>query len=103
MSASATQPKQIRTPAEERPPQGVRCAACGAQLAADQEWCLECGAARTKIQAPPDWRIPVAVIVVLLVLVLAALVFALIELSIDANRSAAVTGAKLAAIAAPGA
>ena len=42
---------------------------------------------------------------VLLVLVLAALVFALIELSIDANRSAAaaVTGAKLAAIAAPGA
>jgi hypothetical protein len=31
-------------------------------LADDQEWCLECGVARTEIDAPPDWRIGVAIV-----------------------------------------
>jgi hypothetical protein len=39
-----------------------RCSSCGAWLAEDQEWCLECGAARTRIQPPPDWRIGVAIV-----------------------------------------
>jgi len=38
------------------------CSSCGAWLAEDQEWCLECGAARTRIQPPPDWRIGVAIV-----------------------------------------
>ncbi len=46
-----------------------RCRHCGAPLAEAQEWCLECGAARTLLRPPPDWRIPVAVLVGLLMLV----------------------------------
>jgi hypothetical protein len=38
------------------------CPLCGASLAGDQEWCLECGAARTQIPPPPDWRIGVAIV-----------------------------------------
>jgi uncharacterized paraquat-inducible protein A len=104
MSTSATEPQQVRPAAEEPSPQGARCASCGAPLASEQEWCLECGAARTKVHRAADWRIPVALIAVLLVLVLAALVFALIELSIDANRSAGAValGSGFSAIAAPG-
>jgi hypothetical protein len=64
------------------------CAQCGAQLAEDQEWCLECGAARTVVHRAPDWRIPIAIIGVVVALVLAAFAIALISLSNDANRSA---------------
>jgi predicted nucleic acid-binding Zn ribbon protein len=38
------------------------CAACGAALEADQEWCTECGAARTRLHRSPDWRAAAAVI-----------------------------------------
>lgn len=52
-----------------------RCRSCGAWLAEDQEWCVECGAARTLIKQPPDWRIGVAIVigVLALIAVLAAL------------------------------
>lgn len=53
------------------------CAGCGAVLAADQEWCLECGAARTAIGQPPDWRIGAGVVLLVVVLAVAALVVAL--------------------------
>ena len=33
-----------------------QCAACGATLEPDQEWCVECGTARTVLHRPPDWR-----------------------------------------------
>ena len=49
------------------------CAHCGSPLRDDQEWCLECGAARTLIHRPPDWRIAAAVIAVVVALALAAL------------------------------
>lgn len=73
--------QQLETlgPALDRPPD-ERCLRCDAALA-DQEWCLECGAARTLIHRPPDWRVPVAVIATVIGLVLAAFVIALIELS----------------------
>jgi hypothetical protein len=58
-------------------PSGESCPACGAPLDADQEWCLECGAARTTLQNPPDWRIAAAVIVAVIVVVVVALVAAL--------------------------
>ena len=37
----------------------------------DQEWCFQCGAARTVIHRPPDWRIPAAVVATVVLLVLA--------------------------------
>jgi uncharacterized OB-fold protein len=60
---------------------GIRCERCGARLADDQEWCFRCGAARTLIHPPPDWRVPVAVIAAVVVLVLVAVAIALIELA----------------------
>ncbi len=65
---------------------GERCSGCGASLAEDQEWCLECGAARTLLRTPPDWRIPVAIVGVVVALVLIGLVIALVSLSIQANH-----------------
>jgi ribosomal protein S14 len=39
---------------EAAPPRSAdRCQACGAPLAADQEWCLECGAARAALRTAP--------------------------------------------------
>lgn len=54
-----------------------RCNSCGAWLAEDQEWCLECGAARTMIRRPPDWRIGIAIVagVLAVVALLAALLW----------------------------
>lgn len=68
-----------------RPPRD-RCLACNATLAEDQEWCVECGAARTLVRRPPDWRIPVAVVGVVIGLVVVALLIALVSLSIQSNR-----------------
>jgi hypothetical protein len=65
-----------------------QCVFCGAQLARDQEWCLECGAARTLIHRTPDWRVPLAVIGTVALLVLIALAIALVNLSGQANRDA---------------
>ena len=70
-------------PAADGPPaaaQGARCAGCGAGLAAGQEWCVECGAARTVLHPAPDWRVPVVVIGVVVVAVLIAAVIALVSL-----------------------
>ena len=52
------------------------CRNCGAPLAETQEWCLECGAARTVLHPPPDWRIPAAVLFGLVVLVAVGLAVA---------------------------
>ena len=72
------------------------CAHCGAPMVDDQEWCLECGTGRTLIHPPPDWRVPVAIIGGVVLLMLAAAVYGLVSLSSDANRSAssAVTAAQ---------
>ena len=65
------------------------CAQCGAELHDDQEWCLECGAARTLIHRPPDWRIPVAIAATILLLVVAGFAIALINLSSRTNAATA--------------
>jgi hypothetical protein len=70
---------------------GPACEHCGHALEPDQEWCLECGAARTLIHRPPDWRIPSAVIGIVVLAVLAVFAIALINLSSQSNRSAGVT------------
>ncbi|HEV3055508.1 MAG TPA: SPOR domain-containing protein [Solirubrobacteraceae bacterium] len=68
------------------------CAQCGAELANDQEWCLECGGARTLIQRGPDWRLPLAVIAAVIALAIGGFVVAVISISNDSgNPAAAVT------------
>ena len=61
--------QEATTPAEPAPTAGERCAACGTTMASDQEWCLECGVARTAIQAPPDWRLGVAIVLAVVAIV----------------------------------
>jgi septal ring-binding cell division protein DamX len=78
--------------AVETPPPAAetrRCPRCGSTLTAQQEWCLQCGAdVSSTIAAPPGWRGPVALVGGLLVIALAALVLALIELAGDAEQVA---------------
>ncbi len=52
------------------------CARCGAALEPDQEWCLECGSARTVVQSPPDPRFAFALVAVVALAVLATLLIA---------------------------
>jgi cell division septation protein DedD len=64
-----------------------RCPRCGAHLSADQEWCLECGAAvSTRIAEPRGWRASVAVVGALLALALIAVILALVELASDPEQ-----------------
>src|SRR3989442_513836 len=38
-------------------PEPPRCPRCGAAMAPEQDWCLECGAAATtRVLRPPGWR-----------------------------------------------
>jgi hypothetical protein len=66
----------------------TRCAQCGAPMPADQEWCLECGTARTLIHRAPDWRIAVGLILAAALIVGGVLV-AVSGLSDHQNRVAA--------------
>lgn len=82
-------PHRTATAEPEAPSGEAICTRCGAPLAADQEWCLECGTARTIIHGPPDWRIAVAIVTTVIVLALAGFGIALAGLSGSANRNAA--------------
>lgn len=74
----------------ERKATGSVCTRCGAQLAPDQDWCVECGeATTTRFSETPDWRVPVAVVGGVVLLAAAALVFLLVSLSNSANSSVA--------------
>jgi septal ring-binding cell division protein DamX len=80
VSAVETPPPEV----EQRP-----CPRCGSALAADQEWCLECGAGvGATVVSPPSSRGPIAIVAVLLALAVAALVLALVELAGDAEQVA---------------
>jgi hypothetical protein len=67
------------------------CAQCRSPLAEDQEWCLECGSSRTLIYASPDWRVPVAVVVVVILIAIGGFAVAVSRLS--GNSASPVTGA----------
>jgi hypothetical protein len=56
-----------------------RCAVCGAPMSSDQEWCLRCGTARTRIVSAPDWRIPLIVIAAVVLIAAGIFVFALVR------------------------
>jgi hypothetical protein len=81
----------VSAPVETPPPpvETRRCPRCGSHLTPQQEWCLQCGAdVSSTIAAPPSWRGPVALVGGLLVIALAALVLALVELAGDAEQVA---------------
>lgn len=84
-------------------PRGAPCGACGAPLSEDQEWCLHCGTGRTVLHPTGSWRVPVALVAVIVLLALAAFSIALINLSAQANRSAASAAASSQTRAASGA
>jgi Tfp pilus assembly protein PilV/ribosomal protein L37E len=94
--------------ATTEPASELRCPRCGASLAADQDWCLECGAAATtRILRPPSWKLAAAIVIGVVAVVVVALAIVANSLSSDADRAAAVhTRAPAAATpanAAPGA
>jgi hypothetical protein len=63
-----------------RPDEATTCPRCGAPLAPEQQWCVECGAAaRTRIVRPPSWRGPVALVAVLVALLGAGAAVAFVE------------------------
>jgi septal ring-binding cell division protein DamX len=77
----------VETPAPAPPAERRSCPRCGAALTADQEWCLDCGAGvGTTVARPPSWRGPVALVSVLLLIAVAALVLALVELAGDPEQ-----------------
>jgi len=85
---------------EERPhgraPVPLRCPRCGATVASEQDWCLECGApARTRLAPTPNWRLPLAALATVVVVAGLALAIAFVALTKDDGkvRSATVTSA----------
>ena len=86
-------------PATER-----ACPRCGASLAADQEWCLNCGTdVASRVAPTPRWRVPIVLVGTLLALVAAALILALVELSGDPQPVAQAPGGAPTATPAAGA
>jgi hypothetical protein len=81
--------------ATTEPRSRLRCPRCGANLAADQDWCLECGAAATtRILRPPSWKLAAAIAVGVITAVVVVTVLVVNALSDDAHRVAATpTGA----------
>jgi hypothetical protein len=89
------------TTATTEPASQLRCPRCGANLAPDQDWCLECGAAATtRILRPPSWKLAVAIVLGVVAAVVVVVVIVVNALSGDAGRAAA-TPATAPAAAAP--
>ena len=65
------------------------CPRCGAGLAPEQDWCLECGAAaRTRVVGATHWRLPLGIVAAVVLLLGAAFAYAFVAVSDDAGRSA---------------
>jgi hypothetical protein len=87
--------------ATTEPASQLRCPRCGADLAPDQDWCLECGtAATTRILRPPSWKLAAAIVLGVAAAVVVAVVIVVNALSGDADRAAG-TAAKAPAATAP--
>ncbi len=68
------------------------CPLCGTPLRGDQDWCLGCGAAaRTRLAAPANWRAPIVLLGVTVVLSLGVLSVSLVELAEKPSHSTAST------------
>jgi hypothetical protein len=63
-------------------PPAKRCHQCEAPMAAEQDWCLECGTAVTaRVLKPPSWRVPIAMVLGVIAVLAVALTLALVSLS----------------------
>jgi hypothetical protein len=78
----------IAPPGAPYVPGSIPCPRCASTVGPDQEWCLSCGApARTRLVPTPNWRAPVALLA--LVLVLAGIVLALAFVSLTNDKEPA--------------
>ena len=79
----------VAPPGAPPAPGTVACPRCGATIRPDQSWCLECGApARTRLVPTPNWRAPVVVLAVVILLAGIALAVAFVALT-NGNEPAA--------------
>lgn len=88
-TAQATAQPGEDGPSADAPPEPLRCPRCDASLREDQDWCLECGApARTRLAPAPNWRVPAALVLAMVVLAGAAFAFAFVRLTDDGGGPA---------------
>jgi RNA polymerase subunit RPABC4/transcription elongation factor Spt4 len=81
----------VAPPGAPPAPGTVACPRCATVIAPEQDWCLACGApARTRLVPTPNWRAPVAVLVVIVVLACIALAVAFVSLTNDTEPAAPV-------------
>jgi hypothetical protein len=79
-------------------PTPLRCPRCGAYVDSEQDWCLECGApARTRLAPTPNWRAPIALVAVVVLLAGAVLAYAFTNLTSDDGHVTAATTAPVQA------
>jgi hypothetical protein len=68
------------------------CPLCGSPLQGEQEWCLRCGAAaRTRLASTPNWRAPLVLLGLMIVLGLGVLAAALVSLAGGSGSTPATT------------
>lgn len=88
-------------PAVARAP--LPCPRCGAQVEADQSWCLECGlAARTRLAPTPNWRLPLVLAGAVGLAAVVALIVAFVTITGD-NAPLPTTAAPPATVVDPAA
>jgi hypothetical protein len=76
----------IAPPGAPQVPGSIPCPRCAATVGPDQEWCLECGApARTRLVPTPNWRAPIAVLAIVILLAGIALALAFVSLTNDSE------------------
>ena len=79
----------VAPPGAPPAPGTVACPRCGASIGPEQSWCLECGApARTRLVPTPNWRAPVAVLALVVLLAGIALAVAFVALTNDTEPAA---------------
>src|SRR3954452_22566752 len=98
VSTITQEPEVVQAPEPPEPPcaetaqapPARACSSCGAALAPDQEWCLECGVGQPdRLGARPSWRTATAVLLTTGVLVAGAVGAAYAALNSDAKKAAA--------------
>jgi hypothetical protein len=81
-------------------PDAERCPRCGAELRPHQDWCLSCGAAvTTRVARPPSWKVPAAIVLLVLALAGGGLAIAYAVLSGDGGSSGGRSGGAATAAA----
>ena len=79
-------------PRQSFPWVGSACPTCGAAAEEEQLVCLECGSrVALDYRRPPSWRVPVAIIAAVVLLIAAGSAIALDQIGDDAEREAAST------------